>query len=58
MRSKFLLIAVALVTGCASVRHDAPPSLHAATPASKAEVARYAEHLLAENYSTTGRARR
>jgi CubicO group peptidase (beta-lactamase class C family) len=57
MRMRILLlgVAVTLIAGCVSperaVRSASP---HAVTPASKAEVARYAEQLLIENYKIDG----
>jgi uncharacterized protein YceK len=55
MRTFFLCIALAMTAGCASVppATQGPPP-HANTLASKADVARYAEQLLADNYAKDG----
>jgi CubicO group peptidase (beta-lactamase class C family) len=58
MRASSLVVLVVAMVGCASVRPAHPPaSTPAATSAtspSKADVARYAEQLLRENYTANG----
>src|SRR3954447_321403 len=55
MRTLLLSFAFVIAAGCASTQPAAQPGApNAATPPSKAEVARYAEQLLSENYKADG----
>jgi CubicO group peptidase (beta-lactamase class C family) len=55
MRKLLLSFALVVATGCVPARHTAEPvSTNVAVPTSKADLARYAEQLLIDNYAENG----